>query len=53
MVQEFEIFSKKFSQKLDMSIKNEICEENVKDCDKDNFGTGVNHVNSVWVKVGF
>lgn len=24
-----------------MSIKNEICEENVKDCDKDNFGTGV------------
>lgn len=33
-----------------MSIKNEICEE---DCDKDNFGTGVNHVNSVWVKVGF
>lgn len=36
-----------------MSIKNEICEENVKDCDKDNFGTGVNHVNYVWVKVGF
>lgn len=36
-----------------MSIKNEICEEYVKDCDKDNFGTGVNHVNSVWVKVGF
>lgn len=36
-----------------MLIKNEICEENVKDCDKDNFGIGVNYVNFVWVKVGF